>query len=309
MRIASALPLCLVASLAFANESVPLLQQIASTIDTAGFGRGACDLGDPNGDGQCNSTDALWIIQYEFGLRDGLTTATSDLNGDLQINSTDALWCIQIEFGLRDPLCPVDIGEFIIEPAAISVDSSNTSEFVTLHRIEPGLIEWTSSVEGDDPNIVVDPAEGSLLSTDDSTSIEIRVVNIGQLPPGNFRTVSFINSNQPQNADQVVVSNPEESCIEVREGDWTFTWEYQGQTSLVADGPIVQTECFVQFDDEGGLGLRGDLVGSFWDASDEEGGVEVELIGNFIGDPAESFVGTWSSQGVGGDFLGEYQGR
>ena len=59
-------------------------------------------LGDPNGDGSINSTDALWIIQSEFGLRDGLTTDTSDLNADGAINSTDALWCIQIEFGLRD---------------------------------------------------------------------------------------------------------------------------------------------------------------------------------------------------------------
>ena len=59
-------------------------------------------LGDPNGDGLINSTDALWIIQSEFGLRQGLTIATSDLNDDGLINSTDALWVIQIEFGLRE---------------------------------------------------------------------------------------------------------------------------------------------------------------------------------------------------------------
>lgn len=58
-------------------------------------------LGDVNGDGFINSTDALWIIQYEFGMRDGLTNETADLNGDGSINSTDALWGIQIEFGLR----------------------------------------------------------------------------------------------------------------------------------------------------------------------------------------------------------------
>ena len=68
------------------------------------LGQGGDDqLGDPNGDGFINSTDALWIIQSEFGVRPGLTNETSDLNGDSSINSTDALWVIQIEFGLRPP--------------------------------------------------------------------------------------------------------------------------------------------------------------------------------------------------------------
>ena len=58
-------------------------------------------LGDANQDGLVNSTDSLWMIQFEFGLREGLTNETSDLSGDGFINSTDALWAIQIEFGLR----------------------------------------------------------------------------------------------------------------------------------------------------------------------------------------------------------------
>ena len=58
-------------------------------------------LGDANQDGLVNSTDTLWMIQFEFGLRTGLTNETSDLNGDTFINSTDALWAVQIEFGSR----------------------------------------------------------------------------------------------------------------------------------------------------------------------------------------------------------------
>lgn len=58
-------------------------------------------LGDANLDGLVNSTDALWIVQFEFGLREGLSNQTSDLNSDGLINSTDALWAIQIELGQR----------------------------------------------------------------------------------------------------------------------------------------------------------------------------------------------------------------
>jgi len=104
-----------------ADQSIVIAGQFASTTDfdpsdaTAALtSNGATDifiakltqqtetLGDPNGDGLINSTDALWIIQSEFGLRDLLPLETCDLNNDGLCNSTDALWAIQIEFGLRD---------------------------------------------------------------------------------------------------------------------------------------------------------------------------------------------------------------
>jgi len=59
-------------------------------------------VGDVNGDDAINSTDALWMIQVEFGLRTGVLLESCDLNGDNFCNSTDALWAIQIEFGLRE---------------------------------------------------------------------------------------------------------------------------------------------------------------------------------------------------------------
>ena len=94
-------------------------------------------LGDPNGDGAVNSTDALWIIQYEFGLRDGLELSTSDLNCDGLINSTDALWAIQVEFGMRG--CPA-CAELPLFPAPATFGGS-PEEFVLDHLDADDIVD------------------------------------------------------------------------------------------------------------------------------------------------------------------------
>lgn len=61
-------------------------------------------LGDVNGDGKINSTDAVWVLQHAVGLRT-LTDAQkslADVNKDGNINSTDAVWILQRSVGLRD---------------------------------------------------------------------------------------------------------------------------------------------------------------------------------------------------------------
>ena len=68
--------------------------------------KGSVVLGDVNMDGSVNSTDALWIIQAEFGLRSPLPLDRCDMNCDGVCNSTDALWIIQVEFGLRPQPSP-----------------------------------------------------------------------------------------------------------------------------------------------------------------------------------------------------------
>lgn len=61
-------------------------------------------LGDVNGDGNINSTDAVWVLQYAVGLRT-LTIEQqnlADVNKDSFVNSTDAVWMLQRAVGLRD---------------------------------------------------------------------------------------------------------------------------------------------------------------------------------------------------------------
>lgn len=60
-------------------------------------------LGDVNGDGKVNGTDALWVSQYFVGARqltDAQKTA-ADVNHDGKINGTDALWIAQYFVGSR----------------------------------------------------------------------------------------------------------------------------------------------------------------------------------------------------------------
>lgn len=58
-------------------------------------------MGDINGDGKVNSSDALSILQHSVGskLLEGNALVTADLSGDGMINSADALACLQIAVG------------------------------------------------------------------------------------------------------------------------------------------------------------------------------------------------------------------
>jgi hypothetical protein len=63
-------------------------------------------LGDVNGDGKVNTTDAKLIMQYDLGLIDenGLDLTVADVNGDGKVNTTDAKLIMQFDLGLVEDL-------------------------------------------------------------------------------------------------------------------------------------------------------------------------------------------------------------
>ena len=62
----------------------------------------AVTLGDVNGDGAVDTTDAKLIMQYDLGLIDetGLELAAADVNGDGAVDTTDAKLIMQFDLGL-----------------------------------------------------------------------------------------------------------------------------------------------------------------------------------------------------------------
>ena len=74
-------------------------------------------LGDLNGDGQVNSTDALIVLSGDVGIpiTQYCPARCGDVNGDGFVNSTDALIILSFDIGISTPFsvgvpgCPVDI--------------------------------------------------------------------------------------------------------------------------------------------------------------------------------------------------------
>lgn len=65
-------------------------------------GASAATLGDVNGDGAINSSDALSVLKYSVGITDkGFIKANADVNGDGTINSSDALKILKASVGLE----------------------------------------------------------------------------------------------------------------------------------------------------------------------------------------------------------------
>ena len=65
-------------------------------------GASAATLGDVNGDGAINSSDALSVLKYSVGITDkGFIKANADVNGDGTINSSDALKILKVSVGLE----------------------------------------------------------------------------------------------------------------------------------------------------------------------------------------------------------------
>ena len=61
-------------------------------------------VGDINGDGRANSSDALIVLRYSVGLSTGIKDMSpGDLNHDGKINTADALIILRICVGLDDP--------------------------------------------------------------------------------------------------------------------------------------------------------------------------------------------------------------
>ena len=76
--------------------SAVLAAAIAFSLCTAAYAR---LVGDVNGDGSTNSTDALNVLKYSVGLIDKIDEKAADVNEDKNINSTDALYILQISVG------------------------------------------------------------------------------------------------------------------------------------------------------------------------------------------------------------------
>ncbi len=65
-------------------------------------GASAATLGDVNGDGAINSSDALGVLQYSVGIENkGFDRERADVNGDGTINSSDALKILKVSVGLE----------------------------------------------------------------------------------------------------------------------------------------------------------------------------------------------------------------
>ena len=59
-------------------------------------------LGDVNGSGKVDSTDALTVLQFTVGKISKIDKDTADINLDKKINSTDALMILQVSVGLAE---------------------------------------------------------------------------------------------------------------------------------------------------------------------------------------------------------------
>lgn len=78
-------------------------------------------IGDVNGDGKVNSTDALIVLKYSVGLSVNAKDITlGDLNHDNKVNSADALIILKISVGLAKP------GDYTTKP--ISFTPANVKE-------------------------------------------------------------------------------------------------------------------------------------------------------------------------------------
>ncbi|NIR93671.1 MAG: hypothetical protein GWO08_08350 [Gammaproteobacteria bacterium] len=96
------------------NDLLPILTVNDSTVNITQSGL----LGDVNGDGAVNSTDALVILSYDAGLPlpqpfiDRINAGFGDVNSDGNTNSTDALIVLSYDVGIAvpfpvgQPYCP-----------------------------------------------------------------------------------------------------------------------------------------------------------------------------------------------------------
>ena len=80
------------------------IAQLFLTFTEAPEGGETALMGDVNGDGAVNTTDAKLIMQLDLGLVDEtkVDTAVADVNGDGAINTTDAKLIMQFDLGLNE---------------------------------------------------------------------------------------------------------------------------------------------------------------------------------------------------------------
>jgi hypothetical protein len=91
--------------------------------------------GDVNCDNQVNTVDAMFIMQFEVGLRSGsdqcpppadaIYTPACDVNADGQCNSVDALFIMQCEVGIPNAFCPAS--NTIQGAAALGLEQSSAT--------------------------------------------------------------------------------------------------------------------------------------------------------------------------------------
>ena len=90
-------------------------------------------LGDVNCDNQVDTVDAMFIMQYDVGLRtasnqcppppDTIFEPACDVSGDAQCNSIDALFIMQCQVGIPNAFCPVSQA---LDMTPLTMDQSAT---------------------------------------------------------------------------------------------------------------------------------------------------------------------------------------
>ena len=86
------------------TEETPVIDHNFVDGVCTGCGEKTYILGDVNGDGQVDTTDAKLVMQYDLGLVDktALILVAADVNGDGNVDTTDAKLIMQLDLGLID---------------------------------------------------------------------------------------------------------------------------------------------------------------------------------------------------------------
>ena len=173
-----------------------------------------------------NVIDALYIMQYEVGLRtpssncppepDTLYLAACDVSGDMMCNVIDALYIMQCEVGIANPLCPgaapngqpggapadevggvggtdVDIGPAGSRPAVLSVGSGRleVGETVTI-PVSAYIPPNTTGLSALTVDITYDPAIVEYVGCQaDETQFSLSLCNLSNGEAKESATVTF----------------------------------------------------------------------------------------------------------------------
>jgi len=100
---------------------------------------------------------------------------------------------------------------------------------------------------------------------------------------------------------------PDEDCVDVKQGPWTFCIEDEWGTCILefVGGELTQTGCFVSYDED--AIFAGQLTGRRWEG--ENPAEQIAFYGDFYGTPADSFEGiimTTDGSNVSAPLTGHY---
>lgn len=126
----------------FTKAAVSLTIAVAVSLPLSANIFAADYMGDVNGDGNVNSSDALAVLNYAVGNEDeNFLLERADLNGDESVNSSDALLILQTSVGMIDMIeigsekTPLDFDKAeIIDYYNQALKSAYASENLTVNK-------------------------------------------------------------------------------------------------------------------------------------------------------------------------------